>query len=135
MIKKMLGTWKFDSGNACHATLELTRPSQVAVSFAWKSSMTEEDRDQYACIVLPEALRLAVQEVEALADITVTLRELESDGIIARVGVRDGDTVWALTEKGQEMEAMPRKSLLGDLPSKIQRMQLPHWRGVLRPRV
>jgi len=134
MIKKMLGTWKFDSGNACHATIELTRPSQVAVSFAWKSSMTEEDRDQYACVVLPEALRLAVKEVEALADINVTLRELESEGVIARVGVRDGDTVWVLTEKGREVKAMPGEFLLGGLRSKIQNMQLPNWRGLMRPR-
>ena len=96
--------------------------------------MTEEDRDQYACVVLPEALRLAVKEVEALADINVTLRELESEGVIARVGVRDGDTVWVLTEKGREVKAMPGEFLLGGLRSKIQNMQLPNWRGLMRPR-
>src|SRR5262245_35405363 len=74
MHKMLLGSWRFESGNACHATLELTRPSGLTIGFTWKTSLIDADRDRYLCEILPEALRLAVHEVDGLADITKICR-------------------------------------------------------------
>jgi len=111
--------------------MELTRPSGVTVAFAWKSPLIEEDRDQYACAVLPEALRLALQDVERIAQINVALLELESEGLLARVGVRDGDTAWAATDKARTTPTEQRKPFLVRLWSRLRKISTSSWSRLL----
>jgi len=121
MHKIQLGSWTFESGNACHATLEFMRPTGVAVSFTWKSPLSPEDEDAYKCLVLRDAARLAVEHIDTFGGCRAALLELESEGLVARVGVNEyEDTIWSLTEKGRAMQAAPTERALIRLWSKIR---------------
>jgi hypothetical protein len=106
MYKASLGRWTFDSGNACHATIELTRPTGVVISFAWKSALSSSDRDRYTCQLLPQVLRLAVKALDELAQMAARGLELEAKGLLERVNCTEGEEIeWTLTEAGRAVLA------------------------------
>jgi hypothetical protein len=132
MIKIPLGRWTFDSGNACHATLELTEPNGLSISFAWKSPLTEADKDQYMSAVLRDVVRVALEGVERLAALHLVLLRFESEGRIARVGSRDGDTLWeALPEKERTANRALQNWSLNALWSKLQGFATSNWSRLL----
>lgn len=134
MSKTRLGSSTFESGNACRATLEILRPSGVAVSFTWKSGLIADDEDVYNCLVLPEAVRLAAESIDQLAVCRAACLPLESEGVVERAGVtEDGETLWRGTEKGHAMRAARKKQTLIGLWSKLRSTTAFHWLRALRP--
>jgi len=132
MHKMQLGSWRFESGNACHATLELTRPSGLTIGFTWKTSLMDADRDRYLCEILPDALRLAMHEVDGLADITKMCRGLESEGLLESRVNEDGDTEWRATEKGIA-KFTPQTRGTNSFWSRIRNIGALNWLISLRP--
>jgi len=128
MYKAPLGHWTFQSGNACHATLTLTPPSGLAVSFTWKSALSDDDTDRYSCQLLPEALQRALTEVEGYARIVAVRVDLASKGIIECVGVNeDGARLWSLTEKGRAMSTDSNANMLARFLSKVRGIRALDW--------
>lgn len=104
MTQKKLAEWNLDSGNTCHATIDKAVPSSVSIEFTWTASPSAEDRDQFVCSVLPDALRRATEEFERLSEITSAVRQLEKEGLVEQIGIRNGEPVWCATEKGRQTQ-------------------------------
>jgi hypothetical protein len=123
----------FESGNACHATLELTPPSGLTVSFTWKSALSDDDQDRYFCESLPQVLRRAVHEVDLLANSMAACLHLKSKGLLERAGVdEDGLPAWIGTEKAQAMSTDSENSKLTRFLSKVRGIRALDWlRGLL----
>jgi hypothetical protein len=95
-----LGNWTLSSGNQCQAVPVNNLPDQVGVKFTWASEVTPEDREDFTVDALPRAMERAQARVVQLAEITVAIRGLVKKGLVEPIGVRNGDIVYAKTERG-----------------------------------
>lgn len=98
-MKTVLGTWRVGSGNNCTMVLSEDGARGVRINAVWRDAPTADDDEEFHFRVLPEAWEMATVYIEQHAAIIKVLHELEAEGLIKKVGVRDGKWVWRRTER------------------------------------
>jgi len=94
-----LGVYTTVGGNQCVASVRVDKAAMVTVSFAWNSTPTADDREEWSFTILADAIHGTLEEAFRHRAVIEVLRQHVAAGALERVGVdASGDWLFGGTD-------------------------------------